>query len=212
MNREQMIKSLLYALPVVIPVFMYFCFQFLTKRISLKLGYFLSFFLYWVLCFTIPTLTLSPGEIAYMFRPVLPTLWQFLLLLIPPLLAFIFGPFQVRIKQAQMPIIIVSLMLAIVNGLLEEYLWRGFYILNSSNDLFLGIILPTIGFTIWHFAPQSVVRSENSSIFILSVAFIGMLWGIAAFQQGNILGASISHIICDFSGIGGLWYFDRKSV
>jgi membrane protease YdiL (CAAX protease family) len=101
--------------------------------------------------------------------------------------------------------VLVSAILAIVNGTLEEVLWRGTYLLVFRDKPWLALIYPSIGFAIWHFAPQSIVPFKGSGGrvgLVVAVGFLGLMWAWAANSAGVIVYTVIAHILIDFAALG----------
>jgi membrane protease YdiL (CAAX protease family) len=131
------------------------------------------------------------------------------LLIIPLLLGYGYA-FPRAIGQASVSIVLLSALLAIINGTLEELLWRGAYLTAFQGNWFLGYIYPAFGFAIWHLAPQSIFRNPapGGSIALVVVAgVVGLMWGWVSRQTGSILWGTVSHILFDFSGLGARIYF-----
>jgi uncharacterized protein len=91
-----------------------------------------------------------------------------------------------------------------MNGTLEELLWRGVFVTVFHSSWLLGVLLPTIGFAVWHVAPQLVHPSRapgRTASFVLVSGVLGLMWGRVAFTTGSILRTAISHVLFDFSGL-----------
>jgi membrane protease YdiL (CAAX protease family) len=124
----------------------------------------------------------------------------------PPVVAFVFI-FPKALENASRTIVLVSALLALVNGPLEELLWRGAYITLFPGNLWLGLLYPTIGFALWHFAPMSVFPPNRKGLgskvtLVAQVWFLGLLWAWVAYDTGTILWIAIAHILIDFSALG----------
>lgn len=208
-KRPKNIFPILCVSPVILLIVMYFIFKFFVNIAGIKMGYLLSMAFYWVIwCIVVPLMFMNKKEIIKVLKPTKLSLIDLIILLIPPILAFAFGPFQSRIGQANVLILLLSFLYAAVNSISEEFLWRGFYIAKSQNNIIYGLIIPTIGFAIWHFAPLSIEASSFGNLnFVLSAGFIGICWGIVSFRTKSIFWSILSHILLDFSGIGALFYF-----
>jgi membrane protease YdiL (CAAX protease family) len=118
--------------------------------------------------------------------------------------------FPRALRQADVVIIILSALIAVVNGALEELLWRGAYLSIFPDSWFFAYVYPAIGFAVWHFAPQSVVPDTASGGAISLVAVsgvVGLMWAWVANQTGSILWVTFSHVLFDFSGLGARFYF-----
>lgn len=207
-------KIFLIFLPALLLISTYYAYTCFVQLWGLKVGYLSGFIFYWLFwCLIIPYCVIGKGGVKDILRSSPLTngkrQWiNILLLLIPPLLAILFGPFMGRILKTTFFIGILSLVIAVVNAVSEEILWRGVYIKVFPGKYFLGYIYPAIGFAVWHLVPNTVYTSSYGVVpFIMSALLIGLCWGFVAFRTGSIRWVIISHIILDFSGLGALFYF-----
>lgn len=189
-------------------------FNLMVSFLGLKAGYFAGMMFYWVLwCIVFPLYILGKNNFLSLFKEGVPRFGKpeylgIVLLVIPVILSFLFGPFRGRVGQASIFIIFLSFIYACVNAVSEEILWRGVYTRLFPENIWLGLIYPTIGFAVWHISPLAVQPpSFPSYLFVLSAGFIGICWGVVAYQTKSIKWTIISHILLDFSGIGALFYF-----
>jgi membrane protease YdiL (CAAX protease family) len=201
--------------PVVLLGTTYLTFQRLVALFGAKGGYLGGFLFYWIVwCLFLPWWILGTDGVLRIFRDV-PSrfgqpVWLGAALLIIPLLLGYGYAFPRAIEQANITIVLFSALLAIVNGTLEELLWRGAYLTTFQGNWFLGYVYPTIGFAVWHFAPQSIFPSPapgGSTSLVIVAGLVGLMWGWVAMQTGSILWATVSHVLFDFSGLGARVYF-----
>jgi hypothetical protein len=126
-----------------------------------ELGYFLGFLFKWSFwCLLIPLLVVGPDGLRMMFRPVDPPVGRpqwvgWTLLGLPLLLAYGYA-FPRVLPHATVAIVLLSAWIAVVNGTLEEVFWRGTYVQVFPRHLLWGYLYPSLGFGLWHIAPQSV--------------------------------------------------------
>lgn len=66
-----------------------------------------------------------------------------------------------------------------------------------------GLLWPSLGFALWHFAPQSV--RANTVLF-------GLGWSWLAQQSGSIRWTTSAHILFDFAGLGALIYMGSEAL
>jgi hypothetical protein len=207
-------KITLLIAPVAILISMLFAFSLLTKLLGFKWGYFVAFVLYWLVWgLLFPHWILGVEGLKNIFRSVAaplaqPALLYFVLLVLPPLLAGITA-FRANVSKANLLVFLISAGLALVNGTLEEVLWRGTFITVFSDQLVLGYLYPALGFAVWHLAPQIVHRSSmpgGTVSFILGALFLGLCWGWVAWRTRSIRWTVISHVLTDFMGLGALVY------
>jgi hypothetical protein len=130
----------------------YGCFRFLNHRLSTTWAYFGGFLFYWIVwCLLLPIGLLGPTGLSNLFRPVAPFGEPWWLgvgcLIAPPLIALI-TIFPRELRRANRTILLVSIGLALVNGTLEEVLWRGAYLVVFRENVWLAMIYPSLGFAL----------------------------------------------------------------
>lgn len=210
------IKQLaLIALPPVLLGTTYLVFQTLVGAFGLKLGYLGGFLFYWIVwCLLFSWWLLGTERMLGLFRDVPNRLgrpaWVGAILLVLPLALGYGYAFPRAIGQADALIIILSLVIAVVNGAMEELLWRGAYGSAFPDNWFLATLYPAIGFAVWHFAPQSVVPNPapGGAVSLVVVAgLVGLGWAWVAHRTKSILWVTLSHVLFDFSGLGARIYF-----
>jgi len=188
---------------------MYGWFRFLKHRLSTPWAYFGGFLFYWVIwCLLIPIALLGPTALIDLFRPVAPfgePWWIGTFCLIAPPLISLLTILPRELRRADRTILLVSIGLAIVNGTLEEVLWRGAYLVIFRDNLWLALIYPSLGFAVWHLAPQVIIPYEGPGgrfSLVIAVGFLGLMWAWAATSTGVIVWTVIAHILIDFSVLG----------
>lgn len=201
-------------LPVVLLGSTYLAFQGLVAALDVKLGYLGGFLFYWIVwCFLVSWWVLGTDQMLRLFRDAPNRLgepaWLGALFLILPLALGYGYAFPQAMGQADARIIALSLIIAIVNGTLEELLWRGAHVSIFPSSRFLATVYPAIGFAVWHSAPQTVVPSTASGGALPLVpvaALVGLLRAQVAHRSGSILRVTMSHMLFDFSGLGARIY------
>jgi hypothetical protein len=159
--------------PWLLLVTTYGCFRFLKRRLSITWAYFGGFLFYWLVwCLLLPIALLDPTALLNLFRPVAPFgepgwLGAFCLIA-PPLIALI-TIFPRELRRANRTIVLISIVLAIVNGTLEEVLWRGAYLVVFRDNLWLA--LPPNLEEDALFALLTQARLEGSSVRTIAVNF-----------------------------------------
>ncbi|MGC9469852.1 MAG: CPBP family glutamic-type intramembrane protease [Anaerolineae bacterium] len=208
-------QIVLIAAPVVLLGTTYLVFQTAAAAFGPKLGYLTGFIFYWLVwCLVLPWWALGTDGLLSVFRDLSPRFgnpsWLGIVFLIVPLLLGYGYAFPRALGQANLTIILLSFVIALVNGTLEELLWRGTYVTLFPDSWILGYAYPAIGFAVWHFAPQSVFPSSSpgGNVALVAVAgAVGLMWGWVARQSGSILWTTISHVLFNFSGLGARVYF-----
>lgn len=215
-NKLSKKQIILVILPLVLIISTYITFSSLGKILNLKLAYFISFMIYWIFwCCIIPLLILGVEEFKDIFKKVhnpfgKPSWCGILLLLLPPILAL--TAFVKRLPDSNFLIIIGSLAIAVVNATGEEILWRGAYIKNFSNSIFLGYLYPSLGFALWHISPQTIFPSNMPGgiySYVVGALFLGLCWGWVSWKSKSIRWTIYSHILTDFLGLGAFIYFSN---
>jgi membrane protease YdiL (CAAX protease family) len=207
-------KFLALSLPFVIVATMSPLFLFLGGAFGDKTGYFLGFVFYWIFwCTIVPILLLGRQALRNFYRinrvqflkfPVLNTSC----VLLPLLLVY---PYTIpRLwPGAGWLIITSSFVLAIVNGMMEEILWRGvFRILLPKDKTY--IFYSSFGFAVWHFAPQAIFRNHApGGVYSFAIAsfILGLMYSLLVKNSSSLLPSSLSHVAFDFAGLGARIYF-----
>jgi len=211
---ERFKRRALLAAPLVLLATTYLAFQGFVALWGPKAGYFAGFVFYWIVWgLLFPLWILGSQGLPTLFRDVQPRLGKPIwlgpvLLALPPLLA---GStvFPVKLPQATPPVILGSAALALVNGMLEEVLWRGVYVRTFPGQTTWGYLYPAIGFAVWHLAPQAVhpiAMPGGIGAFIAGALFFGLCWGWVAWRTGSIRWTVVSHVLTDFLGLGATIY------
>jgi uncharacterized protein len=200
--------------PLVLIPAMFWTYRAGQRRFGYPLGYLLAFVVYWVIwCVALPAALLGgwPG-LAGLFQPFTPLRalgWQDQLLLAWPLLFPLLFVLLPRRRQVNGRVLAASLALGVVIGVTEEVLWRGVYARLFAGQMWFGLVYPTVLFAAWHLAPQSVVPNRlpgGSLSFVLYAAALGASYAVVTAHTGSIAWPTISHIIHDSLGLGGLAY------
>ena len=195
----------------------YLAFHFLVRLWGPRFGYLAGFLFYWIVWgLLLPWWLVGRAGLAAMFRvppePFGEPAWIGVAFLLFPLALGYGYAFPKAVRQVSFQVILFSALIAIVNGTLEEVLWRGTYLQVFPNSWFLGLVYPAFGFAVWHFAPQSIHpnRAPGGNLSLVLIAWmIALLWGYVAKVSGSILLPVISHILFDFSGLGARIYFPK---
>jgi membrane protease YdiL (CAAX protease family) len=201
-------------LPFLVLPSTYLLFQVLTNYFAFKVGYFLGFLFYWFFwCFLIPLVLLGFKGIKELFiikKPYFGKNKLVVALLILPLLLGYGYAFPRAISQANLIIVISSIIISAINAAGEELLWRGLYLKVFVNSRLVYLFYSTFGFAIWHFAPLSVFanKAPGGAISFVAVSFlVGLIYAYAAKDQESITLTAIFHFFFDLSGLGGRIYF-----
>ncbi len=202
---------------ILLPVFLvastYFAFQYFCTIWGLKVRYLAGFLFYWIVwCIFAPLVLLEKKEIVGLFRKPENGRYRWLnvvLLVIPCVFAIFGGPFLARLPKVTSEIAFLSFVIASVNAVGEEVLWRGVYCHYFQQPV-MGLVFPLIGFAVWHVSPNSVNPSSYGvPLFVLFSGILGIFWGIVAYRTKSIRWTLLSHIIVDLSGFGAMFYLSQ---
>jgi len=202
--------KILLTLVVLVPIVMYALFQTYRHFFAPKFAHLLGMVSYWVVLLVMSLAFLGrTGIVRVLSSRTAPDALLWVLLVVPVVLAFGFGPFVKRIPLLTPTVFLLSAVLALVNASLEEIFWRGVYV-DSFSSPWTAYLCPAIGFAIWHFAPLSVIPYKKGAVlFVLSAFFLGLCWGFVAFKMKSIGWTLASHVLVDFSGFGALFYLSK---
>ncbi len=212
-------EILLILAPPLILLSTFWIFPLFVRLWGVKRGYLAAFVFYWLgwgVLFPLAVLAGKglPNLFAGFPAPTARlTLLSFFLLVLPPLLAGVTA-FRMNLSRVTPAVLYLSAGLALVNGTLEEVLWRGTYLTVFPDRWVWGFLYPALGFAVWHLAPQRVRPSKmpgGVGAFLLGALFLGLCWGGVAWQTHSILFTIPSHVLTDFLGLGGLIYADIRN-
>jgi uncharacterized protein len=187
------------------------CFHFFKLNIlwwGNKEGYFIGFVFYWMWCLVIPLIFIGRKEIKLLyslrFLQMRKRKWLAAFFLFLPLMFGYRFAFPKAIAAAGSTIIILSFFLALVNGFLEELLWRGTFIKIFQDNKFICIFYAGTNFGIWHIVPLSfsaTIAPGGMIPFIAFAVILGWLYGWVAWSNKSIFWVTVSHLLLDFSGL-----------
>lgn len=208
---------LLLLLPPALIATTYAAFQRAARRWGPGRGYLVGFLFYWIgWCLIGPLLLIGPQKLIGLFQDVPNRLgdpaWLGVICLGLPVIGGYVFFFPAARRNASRSILLASAAHAVINGVLEEVLWRGVYGAIFPGQWLLGVIYPAIGFGLWHLSPQSIVPHTGGGGkygFAFSAIFLGLAFGWVALSTGTILWVSVAHVLMDFAGMGGRAYLKR---
>jgi membrane protease YdiL (CAAX protease family) len=200
-------ETVLYVLPLGLPITAIFIFSKLANKPNKAKSYIIGFLLYWTICcLIIPLTLLGVDEFLLLFVGENPLFarnywWVGLLWLFITLVTI--GAYGKDFLHASPKLILIAVPIAAINGLCEELLWRGMYVRAFPDKLLLAVLLPSIGFAFWHLAPLQIFSEGNKALFIISTFFLGLAYGLIAFKTGSAKWTAISHSINGILALGG---------
>jgi membrane protease YdiL (CAAX protease family) len=205
----------LLAAPPLVLVTETLAFSRLGRRLGPRWGYLGGFLVYWIgwgLLF--PLAVLPSGRRRGLFREPDSALgkprWLGLAaLLAPPALGLV-GAFPAAVREADLRTVLASVGIAAANATVEEVLWRGLFLEEFPDDAFKGWLYPSLGFGLWHLAPQTIFPSRSPGgrwSFVAVATAVGLLYGRLAWNTRSIRWTTLSHVLFDSSGLGARIYF-----
>lgn len=213
--RARLNRTVLIMTPPVLLVTTYLAYNGFVALFGFRWGYFLGFLFKWVCwCLLIPVWLVGINGVRGMFRgthpPVGRPAWLGWVLLALPLIVAYGYAFPRLLPQATVTIVLLSAVIALVNGTLEEVLWRGTYMQVFPGQPIWAWIYPSLGFALWHIAPQSVTGGVGTpggtAAFVTVAGLFGLGWGWVAYRTDSIRWPVASHVLLDFAGLGALIY------
>ncbi|MFC7046066.1 type II CAAX prenyl endopeptidase Rce1 family protein [Halobacteriaceae archaeon GCM10025711] len=191
---------------------MYAAFNWFVASLGFEAGYLAAFALYWAgWCLLLPAVVLGGVRgIRDLFREHEPRFGDRKLLTIGlltwgPVVVF-FVRFLPGVTDATVPVILVSVAVGVIIGVTEEVLWRGTFVRSFPESAWLGYVYPSVGFALWHVAPQSTSPNPMPGgvySFILYSLLLGLSLGYYSWQTKSIRWATIIHVVHDSLGLPG---------
>lgn len=178
-----------------------------ARWLGVQAGYLFGFGFYWLVwCLLVPRWILGEAEFARILRNRPPLFrranWLVALLwLVVTLTAVLL--YAREFIRAPLSLILLAIPLATANGFCEEILWRGLYVRMFPHNPWLGILYPSFGFALWHFAPQVVFTADNVLGFVISTFFLGLAYGAIAYRTGSAWWTAVSHSLSGILALGG---------
>lgn len=195
------------ALPLLLLPVMAGVFALSARLLGAEAGYLLGFGFYWLFwCLFVPRWLLGKEQFTSILRDRAPlfsrpnwlaaTLWLLVTLVAVLMYA---GNFL----RAPLTLILLAAPLATVNGFCEEILWRGLYVRLFPRNVWLAILYPSLGFALWHLAPQVIFPAENVIGFVLSTFFLALPYSYIAYRTGSAKWTALSHSLSGILALSG---------
>lgn len=195
------------ALPLLLLPVMAGVFALSARLLGAEAGYLVGFGFYWVFwCLLVPRWLLGKEQFAAILRDRAPLfsrpnwLAAFLWLLATLVAVLMYAGDFLR---APLTLILLATPLATLNGFCEEILWRGLYVRLFPRNVWLAILYPSVGFALWHLAPQTVFPAENIPAFVLSTFFLALPYGYIAYRTGSAKWTALSHSLSGILALSG---------
>ena len=206
-------RTTLIAAPVLLLVSMTAAFVALTALFGPRTGFWLAMAVYYLgWCIAFPLWAVGADELRASlgegrWRAFRPAWLGWILLAIPIVIAVAVGASEVW-PHAALAVVAWTLPVALVNGTLEEVLWRGTYARAFPTSLVLGYLWPASGFGFWHLAPIAAdigaYGASDVAVFIGGGVLFGLCWGWVAYRTGSIRPTVVSHILVNLGLMSGV--------
>lgn len=196
-------RSVILAVPALVPASMMWLFRVLSRRLSPAAAYNLGFAVYWLgWCVALPLWLLGPkAAVRLLAAGRRPTGAESALLLLP--VAGAVGT-QLLPGRRQMNAAVAAVMAGtgVLNAVAEELLWRGIFVHQFPDDIARGALWPLAGFSVWHLAPQTVLPSRLGRWrFVLGAALVGSASTVSAWRSKGLRNCLLPHIATDACGV-----------
>lgn len=195
-------RTTLIVAPAVLLASTYLAYNGFVALFGFQMGYLLGFLFKWIFwCLLVPFWLVGPDGLRRMFRTTglrvgRPAWLGWLLLALPLIVAYSYA-FPRVLPYATVNIVLLSAPIALVNGTMEEVLWRGTYVQVFPVRAIWGWLYPSLGFALWHIAPQSVTGGAGTpggtAAFVMVAGLFGLCWGESPIARARFDGRS-SHM------------------
>jgi membrane protease YdiL (CAAX protease family) len=195
------------ALPLLLLPTMIAVLTLAARSLGAEGGYLLGFAFYWLFwCLLFPCRLLGRTEFATILsdRAALFSranrLAALLWLVVTLATVLMYGD---GFLAAPLPLILLTIPLATINGFCEEILWRGLYVRTFPRNPWLAILHPSLGFALWHLVPQIIFPAEHVVGFVVSTFFLALPYGYIAWRTGSAKWTAISHSLSGILALSG---------
>lgn len=188
MDRKQ--KIAIGALPVL-TVSMTVLYRMLGARYGRQRAWYLGFPVYWAWAISLTLALIGFKSLRALFAFTRPTALTWAMLIVPNLLSLAnksTNRHSVTRREKSARVIT-----ALMNGIVEEMLWRGVYITLFPNNRIWSMIYPTIWFALWHYAPGSVSPLTDVRVLMAGAGVYGALLSWLSIKTRSIGWAVVSH-------------------
>ncbi len=201
-------KLLFILIPVLLIISASAVFYFVTIALGKYQGFLIGISFYWLYwCLIIPFI-ITKKPIAFYLKNIKPLFininWWVIILFLSTIIIplFMYNTIS-NLLIKPLLLILLAIPLSIINGFCEELFWRGLYVKEFPNNILWGIIIPSLFFSLWHFAPQLAIPQRNKIIFVLSTLPLGITNGIVSYRTGSAKWSSIGHSVGGVFAFGG---------
>lgn len=205
-------KRILLVSSLVLLPFTFVLFQITTLSLGAKWGYITGFIGYWAYCL-ITAWLMSGSDWSYLKGMWYQksgnkyTKWIGLAAFIPAFGVF-FVSFLPNVAELTLSAGMLLLFMAVLNGSIEEFYWRGLYLLEYRGNALIGFFLSSLLFGAWHFSvwfARGMLYKDGMLALVGGAYVMGLLWTWVARSQGNIRAVLPAHVLVNLFAFTGLF-------
>ena len=103
---------------------------------------------------------------------------------------------------------IIIIFVSIINGVIEELYWRGIYLKEFENNIFIGLFLSSILFGTWHISLwylKGIIYHGGFMSLVGGAFLMGLLWSFSSRKLKNINYCICVHILVNIFAFTGLF-------
>jgi len=201
-------KVQLLVIPIILILSTSIVFYVSSRFLGKGKGYLTGIVFYWLFWCLIVPIAYSRKSIIYFLTGSTPFLkrenwWVIILfstIMIVPLFMYKTIP---NLVAKPVGLILLGVPIGIISGTSEEVFWRGLYAKEFPNDIVWAIIVPSILFSLFHFAPQFAIPHHNRFLFVVSTFPLGIINGIVSYKTKSAKWSAIGHSIGAILAFGG---------
>jgi uncharacterized protein len=208
-------RRILQIAPAVIVATMWGVFHGGVALFGTRGGYVAGFLVYWIvwgICF--PLWIVGSDGVRRMFMPAHPRFGMsprraIPLLALPPLLGALFI-YPMTFPSTSGGTLLVFAAIALVNGTVEEILWRGLFVTTFSDRALTGYVVPAVWFGLLQLAALSVYPYDipgGPATAVIGAFAVGLIYGAVAWRFQSVRWTVLSHVLMNLTGIGAVIYF-----
>lgn len=196
MNRIEKEKRYIFIYTIGLIACMYLSFGLFNASENKIVGYFVPYAIYLTLL-TIGILLFKGEKASIQPRKRKGNVIFYILTFVPVVSTF-FIAFLPTIANVSRRILLMTLILSLLNGTLEELFWRRTFHCVFGDSISKAFIIPTILFTCWHFAfmfNKTITYTGGALTLVVSAALMGVTCGYTIYRTRNMKVTIVAHIL-----------------
>ena len=199
-------KNLVYY-SLFIPPIMIILFAFFSNYFGKTIGYFVPYAIY-LMILLLGSIFFMP-EKKHKFKARTNYRFFYYIVAFIPVIATFFVAFLPTLPYIRLNLLLLLIVFSLLNGILEENFWRVTFNKVFGNNIILSYFVPTIIFSLWHFALlfASDVNYHGGALALVGGASVmGAIWGIVMFKTKNPKVIMSAHVLTNFFAFSQLLY------